>query len=46
LGGPYSITAKSGTDANNNPTLTFTATYTFNFLTSFTLSRAIEVPAI
>jgi Flp pilus assembly protein TadG len=45
-GSLYTITSSSGTDADGNPTLTFKATYTFDFIASFSLSRAIEVPAI
>jgi Flp pilus assembly protein TadG len=46
LGSNFAITSSNGTDSNGNTTWTFTATYTFNFLTSFTLSRAIQVSAV
>ena len=45
-GNNFTISSSTGTDASGNPTLTFTATYTFQFLTSITLTRAIQVPAI
>jgi hypothetical protein len=46
LGSEYTITSSTGTDATGNPTLTFKATYTFDLITNFSLSRAIEVPVI
>jgi TadE-like protein len=45
-GNLYNITSATGKDADGNPTLTFTATYTFDFINSFSLSRSIQVPAI
>jgi Flp pilus assembly protein TadG len=46
LGSGFEITPSTGTDASGNPTLTFTATYSFEFLTTITLTRAIQVPVI
>jgi Flp pilus assembly protein TadG len=44
-GSNVTLTCTSGCAAGS-ATMTFTATSTFNFITSFSLSRAIEVPAI
>jgi Flp pilus assembly protein TadG len=49
LGSPYSVTCSDGCDAGGNATgstMTFKAAYTFNFITSFSLSRAIQVPLL
>ena len=44
-GNLFTVTCSSGC-AVNSTTMTFTATYTFNFITSISLSRGIQVPVI
>jgi Flp pilus assembly protein TadG len=45
LGGNFNVSCSSGCTAPYT-TITFTATYTLSFFSSFTLSRAIQVPVI
>jgi hypothetical protein len=44
LGGNFTVTCPS--PCPNGTTMTFEATYTFNLITSFSLSRAIQVPLL
>jgi Flp pilus assembly protein TadG len=45
LGGNFTVTCSSGCAAGST-TMTFKADYTFNFITSFSLSRAVQVPVL
>ena len=49
-GSPYAITCTDPSTGNacttSSTKMVFTATYTFNFITSVSLSRAIQVPVI
>jgi hypothetical protein len=44
LGDNFTITCPA--PCPNGQTMTFEATYTFNFITSFSLTRAIQVPLL
>ena len=44
LGGNFTVTCPA--PCPNGQTMTFKATYTFNFITSIDLSRAIQVPLL
>jgi hypothetical protein len=44
LGSNYNITCSSPCPSGG--TMTFTANYTFNLITSFTLTRAVQVPVL